>query len=180
MPTKEINLVPEKEFGKLSAREKAFDWTVKYGRTIVIIVQGLVICLLFYKLALSDQLSKVSDNVEKKSSIVASFSSTEKELSDIQKRIELLKGVKRDLFKPSAYAKIIARDVPKDISLDTVILQPNLIQLNAKSSNITSFGQMIQSMDSDSELGRVDLLGAHLNPSENTFTFDIEIETKKL
>jgi len=174
-----INLLPQKGFGKLSGKSKFLYWTTKYGRTIVISFQALIIVMLFYKLFLYNNFADTMETIEEKTAILTSLNQTEADLKDVQFRIVSLKKVQENSFKPSSYTELIKKLVPQNTVISTLIMEADSIRLTAQSGSLYTFGQMLSNLSQEKSITKVTLLEAQFDKDTSIFTFNIEITLKK-
>jgi len=175
----DINLLPKVAFENLSTKKKFFYWSLKYGRTIVVVFQAVIIALLFYKLYLYTNFTDVSEKIENKISILEYQSQVEKNLENTQQKISSLKTIKKDAFLPRDYISLVKKIVPKDIEVTTLIFKNNSIRLTARSDSLYLFGQLIENISQEERTENITLFGAQFSEERKEFTFDMEISIKE-
>ena len=175
-----IDLIPSTEKKSLENKGKLMYWSLTAGRVVIVFTMSFLVLLLFLKARSLNNIANVDEDIQSKATIIKAQNKVETELTQTQARINIMKQLKQNVFLPSAYSKFLIENKPEDITIRTALYRPNEIFITAESNNLVGFSYLINNILEKPQITELTLVGATLNTSENTFTFELSIKVRDL
>jgi len=160
---KAINLLPQEEFDA-SILGRTLKWAIGTFRIIVIVTEMIVMGAFLSRFWLDAQNSDLSGSIKVKSAQIVAQTEIEKEFRDTQSRLNLVKQLKQ-AAPPSQKVDAIASKLPPDVSLTTVSVLENSVQVKGSSASEFGIAQFIANLKADPSFKSVDL--GQINSSES-------------
>jgi hypothetical protein len=125
MPAKkEISLLPNEEnIDSLSAR--AVKWLTTVGRYIIVFTELIVVVAFLSRFWLDRINSDLSEIVRQQKAILESTGSFETEYSQLQKRLNLVKGFYQNQPEYQSKIQTLTESTPLDITFNTLVVGQN-------------------------------------------------------
>lgn len=150
MPAKkikqDINLLPEVDF-EYSTKGRIITWLLGSFRIIVIITELIVVSAFFLRFGLDSRTSDLSDEIEEKQALIASYSVTESRIKNYQAKADIYG--KHSL--PSKSFALFLNDIKRSVSPTIILTELNLysdrISLSGKSSDEVSIQKLISNLN---------------------------------
>lgn len=152
---KSINLLPQEEF-EGSTFGKILKWVMTTFRYIVIVTEMVVMSAFLSRFWLDAQNSDLNDLIKSKSAQIESQKNFEIGFRNLQNKLKIFKAL-NDQQKSVSTIKGIASKVPSDVTIQTISIQEDLIQIKALSPNEIGIAQFISNLKEDKNIKQIDL-----------------------
>ena len=169
-----INLLPQEEF-EASTLGRILRWAMGTFRIIVIVTEMVVMGAFLSRFWLDAQNSDLGDEMGVKSAQVEAQSDFEKKFRRLQTKLGIFKSLS-GAVQPSTEINSIASKMPAEITLSSLSLGEDSLDIKGVSGSEAGIAQFIANLKSDTvfktvELGAVN--SSEENPSLTIFTIKI-------
>lgn len=166
-----INLLPQNEF-ETSIWGRVLRWTLSTFRIIVILVEMVVMGAFLSRFWLDAKNSDLNELIEQKVAVISAYQDVEKEFNLIRKKINIFSEIVKEPLK-SEEIRVITSYLPPDVSLISISLDKDSVQVRGISGSEQSISQFIVNLKSDPKFSQVELAQMDSdkeNPSFLSFT----------
>jgi len=164
MPKKKnINLLPKEEFDA-SVVGRLLGWAMGTFRIIVIITEMVVMTAFLSRFWLDAKNSDLNDEIRLKSSQISVQKDFEIGFRNLQKKLAIYEALGKDKKRSDVITKVTGK-IPADVSLSSITIQENQVQLKGVSGSELSIGQFISNLKAEESFKSVEL--GQINSSEN-------------
>lgn len=152
---KSINLLPQEEFDA-SLLGRTLKWAMGSFRIIVILTEMVVMAAFLSRFWLDAQNSSLDESIKIASAQISTQSGFEKEFRGIQQKLSIYKQITAGATE-SGKLDLVASKIPQDLTLSSVTVGNNLIQIKGISGSEAGIAQFISNLKSDPNVKQVDL-----------------------
>ncbi len=173
--TKQINLIPQDDFSK-GTFGRILKWALSTFRFMVIITELIVMSAFLSRFWLDTKNSDLNESLEANKSQVLAYSKIESDFRNIQNKLSIAKDIYSQK-KTSDLVSSIAELIPADVTLNTISIINNQVQIKAFSFSERSISQFLVNLEDFKELKNVNL--SQISSSvddENIIIFSISAE----
>lgn len=171
---KSINLLPQEEF-EASILGRVLRWAMGTFRIIVIVTEMIVMAAFLSRFWLDAQNSDLSDAIKISSAQIIAQAAFEKEFRGVQTKLKIYKSINQ-LAQSSKKLDTITAKIPADIILNSIILNPQTLDIRGDSASETSIAQLLSNLKAEPTFKQVDLGGLDSSQSNSALTtFSIKI-----
>lgn len=171
---KSINLLPQEEFDA-SMLGRTLKWAMGSFRIIVIITEMVVMAAFLSRFWLDAQNSDLGDSIKVASAQILAQSDFEKEFRGVQQKLNIFKQIEA-APKQSGKIDLAASKIPQDLTLTSISVQSNQIQIKGTADTELGIAQYVANLKTDPTVKKVQLdsVGSsEQNPALLTFLINI-------
>jgi hypothetical protein len=176
---KSINLLPRDAF-ESSRLGIVMEWSLVFGKWIVILTQLVVMGAFIYRFTLDRNLTDLRKAIAKDVAVIKSYEQVERDFSLAQKQVNSAKAALDAQERLLTTLTDIGRITPNEIWYDRINLSTSTLTLTAYAASLPSFGQFLTAVQTDPLFS-----GIRIGKIESSTTkgaqlqFDISMELKK-
>ena len=175
--TKNVNLLPSEEF-KTSVLGRVLKWALTTFRVTVIICEMIVMGAFLSRFWLDAKNSDLNEEIEVTKAQVEAYKQTEEELRLLQKRL-LISSELYSQQKVSGLVETISKYMPSDVTLASISITDNLIQIKSNAFSEQSIVQFVSNLESIDQFDDVNLGQVSSATDEQSFiSFTITCKIK--
>lgn len=179
MPRKtKINLLPRTDFENTDAG-KLLNWVSSVGRWIVVLTEFVVICAFLSRFYFDTKLSNLFDDLIQKKAIVSSVADFEQEFLLVQEKTKLIKGILAQEQKPSGLVNQISQLIPLDVTLTTIGISKNNLQMGGYSLSEQGINLLLSGIKKQPNFSQINLGSISQNEFSPLINFTISATIKK-
>lgn len=173
MPAKvkkhEINLLPEVDF-EYTTKGRVITWLLGGFRIIVILTELVVVSAFFLRFGLDAKSSDLEDEIEQKTSLIASYSVVESKMRSLQQKVDVY--AKNSTFTPiSSYLEDIKKAIPASVILSNLSITHDGITIEGNSSTEKTIQQLLANIGSFSYVKTLRITKIEQNKENPALTF---------
>ncbi len=169
-----INLLPNaQETGNV--RERILNWLLSTFRVIVVVTEFVVIIAFVSRFFLDAKSNDLSDQIDAKKAVIASFAKFEKEYKNTQKRLSIFSAISSDKNNLSPVISNITKSLPNDVVLVSLINDKNGLNVKANSFSEQSIVQFISNLKSTNLFSTITLTDLSSSEDNPYLTFTIKL-----
>lgn len=170
-----IELLPQKSFEEYPLSQKIIAWMANVGRIVIILTELLAFSVFASRLKLDRDLTDLTDAIENRLVIVQNAKDLEKNVKVLQLKLKVI-GELRDQQVPTAKVfTLLARTIPKDITLVGLTFEKDELFLIAKTPSATSFSQMVSAIREVNQVSNVQLTAGRFSAREAQYNFSLSL-----
>lgn len=183
-----INLVPQERF-KEEPVSKFLSWAESAGKVIVVLTEALVLMVFFARFRIDAQILDLKQEMTAKAQLLQSLSGFEQEFKDLQASLQNFEALSAKLYSPDPVLSLIEKNIPQDVSLQSLQISPQKVVLLGISSSYNSVSIFWQNLKKElPQDGEVSLTNLGRQASEvgekegesPMISFTIEIKSQEL
>jgi Tfp pilus assembly protein PilN len=152
----EINLLPQKGFAA-STSGRVLLWILSTFRVIVIVTEIIVMMAFLSRFWLDAQNTDLSEEIQQKQAVLASYTNFEREWKDTQKRLKIFSTLTLNEEIAADTINLIASYLPSDIFLTSVSIVSNETTVEGVSPSERGIQQFLVNLQSAEALSQVEL-----------------------
>jgi Tfp pilus assembly protein PilN len=152
---KSINLLPQEEFDA-SVLGRTLKWAMGSFRIIVILTEMIVMAAFLSRFWLDTQNSDLNDSIKVASAQISAQSSFESEFRGVQQKLSIFKQITTTPTE-SSKLDLVASKIPQDLTLSSVSVQDNLVQVKGTADSEMGVAQFVSNLKSDPTVKKVEL-----------------------
>lgn len=122
------------------------NWSLTYGRYIIIVTELIVLLAFFSRFRLDQQLTDLHESINQKQSIILSLSAFEKDVRRIDERIKKIKELDSDHTLYLDALDLLDELVPRDVVLSKIDFQTTHVSFAGTSFTKTGFSRLMQNL----------------------------------
>jgi len=170
-----INLVPKEDLNAtLSGR--VLKWGLSTFRIIVIVVELVVIVGFVTRFILDTRLADLDDEIESKSSVIASFSTVEQNFRQAQERLDIFSKLVSSENTTSPAIEAVVGVLPEGARLTEVSVTPSLVVVSVTSSDEREIAQFIANVQGSPAFSSVTITSVEQNRQTGLFEYRLEAQ----
>lgn len=180
-PPKKINLLDQDLF-KNSQIGKVLAWLLTAGRTIVIVVEIIVMVAFFSRFWLDKELNDLIAKTDALQAQVEASGNFEQDFKNIQTRLALVKQIDQSKLKPQEYVVKITSLLPNNVVLKSININTKKLTLIGNSFSEKDLAGVIDQLNNTGMFKTVTLASISLDRvalNQIKFTIDAELVDKK-
>lgn len=166
----EINLLPQEEF-EASTLGRVLKWLLSTFRYIVIGTEMVVMGAFLSRFWLDARSSELTDAVNQKQAVVASYQVLEKKYRDVQAKLKIFSNYTSSTGATSSIISLIANTIPTDVTLDNISINGAKLDLTAVTQNENSASQFVTNLTSSKLLSNVNLTSVDTKTGSTEISF---------
>lgn len=175
--TKSINLLPQEEF-EASTLGRILRWATGSFRIIVIATEMVVMAAFLSRFWLDAQNSDLNDSLQIKSAQITAQKDFETEFRQTQAKLDIYKKINSS-NRLSSNLDLVTSKVPNEVTLSTISLGPDSIDLKGASVTESGIAQFIGNLKAEPTFKNVGLGAVNSSESDAALTeFSIKISLK--
>ncbi len=179
-----IELLPEKKFEEYPLAKKITAWVVSIGRVVIIITELIAFSVFVGRIKLDRQLTDLTDALENQLIILQNAQGFEGEFKDLQKRLEIIKELRREQVTTSQTTSLLSALLPQNVELTGLTIEPKAGEsyLLAKTNSATGFARAINNLKSSPQIEDIALTSGRFSAKDGTYHFSLALkfmETRK-
>ncbi|MFC1649408.1 PilN domain-containing protein [Patescibacteria group bacterium] len=151
-----INLLPREGFDS-TVQGRIMAWALSSFRIIVIVTEIVVMIAFISRFFLDAQNADLTEEIQKKTSLISANQSFEKEFKTTQEKLSLYKDATSVRSVPTEVIDAVVKSLPSDISLDGIVITKNDISVVGISPSTQSIQQLIINLESKDPVFDVNL-----------------------
>lgn len=153
--SKNINLLPQEEF-EASITGRLLKWTMGTFRIIVIITEMVVMAAFLSRFWLDAQNSDLNDSIKVRVAQISAQSDFENQFRNVQTKLNIAKALSQTK-QPTVIADAISSAIPSDISLSSITIDANTVQVKGVSGSEISIAQFVSNLKTNTLFKNVEL-----------------------
>lgn len=174
-----INLLPRDAF-ESSTLGVILEWSLVFGKWIVILTQLVVMGAFLYRFTLDKNLTDLRKAIVKDTAIIKSYDQVERDFFLTQKQLEKAKVTLATQAQILKTIGEIERITPGAIWFERMNLSPTSVSLTAYAGSLGAFGQFLTSIQANPLFGGVRIAKIESSSAKGAqLQFDIAMELKK-
>lgn len=142
-----VNLLPRDYFEK-SVFGRVMEWTLGFGKWIVIITQLVVVGAFLMRFGLDRKLTNIRRKMEEEIATIESYADLENKFVLAQKRIAFIAPVIKRQDVMISITDTLARSTPIDVWYDRISIGPDTVSLSGNANSIAGFGNFLSAIRS--------------------------------
>lgn len=156
-------------------------WILTYGRYIIIITQIVVLSVFFLRFKLDREHTDLKESVSQKQAIVESITDLEKDILQLQGRLNHIKQVFTNQDVPLKILRALQEELPSDTVFSTLFFTYDHINFAGTSGNLRSFSFLLSQLLLDKRFSDVSLDEINRRPDGRVeFKISAKINLKEL
>jgi len=181
---KDINFVPEKKPKPGIAGvgdnlgQRIFQWTIKTGKIIIMIVEFLVLAIFFSRFKLNQDLIKLKKDIDFSAQVLNVYQKDETNLRNAQQKIEKIKAIDNSKFDWEKQISFIQSKVPELMNIETLSINKTTTEISAKVKDASSFGVFVRELVNDPVITSITFSSSRYNTEEKEYEFSMDITMK--
>jgi len=128
MPKTDVNLLPKDDF-EFTPMGKFVTWSLSVGKWVIVFTLLIVICAFLSRFYFDTENSQLFDEIYQKEQILSVNGNFEEEFIKLQQKINTVKVILSQTRTPSVIMVEIGRMMPLDVTLNSVMMNPNVINI---------------------------------------------------
>lgn len=152
-----INLIIKPEINESFATQ-LLNWSLTYGRYIIIITQIGVLTVFFLRFKLDREHTDLKEFIDQKQAVVESFSDLEQEIRSVQKKLVNIQTISASQNVIPNILDYVQSVTPQDTVFLSLSLRSNTIEFSATSPSLGSFNQLLRGIQNDDKFQEVKLM----------------------
>jgi len=177
---KTINLIRGVKKEDKKFLQKLFLWTITGGKSLIIIIEILVITILLFRFGLEKTTDSAMSEATERKETIESFGDLESNFLDYQKRLDLISKVRmrrRSFAKP---LQGLPENMPENVYLQDLTINYDNSKITAQARDTISFAKLIDSLLNLEGIDKIVLEGAYLDSKlTNEYTLTISVVTNE-
>lgn len=133
-----INLIPKEQVEEKTLG-KFLNWSLSFGRYIIVGTEIIVLLAFFSRFKLDRQLTDLHEEIVQKETIVKFNSEFEKEARKLQKQLEEIKEISAQHDFALRLLDFLGKNMPKEVTINKLSLSQANISLTGASLSTNSF-----------------------------------------
>lgn len=176
---KPINLIPQDEF-ETSIVGRILKWALSSFRIMVIMTELVVMSAFLSRFWLDARNSDLNEELNISSAQILAYSDVESTFRIIQKKLAIAKNIYAEP-KANDLLNTIVKSTPSDVTLNTVTISNELINIKALSFSENSIAQMLINLNSIKNFGDVSLKQISTDTENaNVIVFNISAKVNQI
>lgn len=156
------------------------NWSLTYGRYIIIVTELIVLLAFFSRFRLDQQLTDLHESISQKQAIIASVAQFEHEARQVHDRIDKIRELNKEHTLFLDAISLLEGLVPDDVILSQLNFSQNKVELTGTSFSRGGFSRLVQNLKNEKKIRAVSV-DAVAKPKEGgILTFTINFELAKL
>jgi len=177
---KEMSFLPDEEnVNSFSAR--AIRWVTTAGRFVIVFTELIVVCAFLSRFWLDRTNSDLSESVRQQKAILESTADFEKEYSQLQKRLKLIKTFYSN--QPNYHDKIdtLAKSIPPGVTFNQLSIKQDSktqdvsAQIKLFAYQETSIVDLITNLIANPQISSVDIQTIEKKPKESQYNVSLSL-----
>lgn len=132
--TWQINLISKDELGK-NFLDKLLQWSITYGRYIIVLTEFLVVVVFLSRFKLDQELTDLHESIDQKRAIVQAVREIENSFKALQNRLSQIKTIQAGIIKPNKFVDFINQNTPLGITLSSLTITDKEVSLTGSAFN---------------------------------------------
>lgn len=175
-----INLLPKEELEE-KALGRLLNWSLTFGRYIIVGTEIIVLIAFFSRFKLDRQLTDLHERITQKEAIIKFNLEFENEAREIQKQLAEIKDIDQNHDFGLRLLDFLEKNTPKEVFLDKLSLSQEKISLSGVSSSTPSFVDFLARIRTSEKFSQVSLQDLRMIEQEKIqFSLTAQINKKKL
>lgn len=170
-----INLLPQEEF-ESSTLGRILKWLLSTFRVIVIATEIVVIGAFLFRFWADAQNSDLTENINQKKSVIASYSQVEKSFRDTQKKLNIFSSLTKEENRFSGLLKEVSSYLPLDVTLTYISITTTDLELRASTASEQSASQTVVNLTSSKLFENVTITS--IESKDNIINFSVKANRK--
>lgn len=146
-----INLLLKDDLSE-SFTGQLLSWILTYGRYIIIITQIVVLSVFFLRFRVDREHTDLKESVSQKQAIIESISDLEKDMRQLQNRLNHVKQASTNQDAPLKILRFLQEELPSDTVFSTLSFTNDSINFAATSGNLRSFSYLLSQLQKDKKI----------------------------
>ena len=172
-----INLLPKDSF-EFSGVGKLLKWTTTVGRVLVVMTEFVVILAFASRFYFDKKLNDLSEVIDGKMAVIASYAETESQMRDILQRQSIVTNYLTSKIDVVNKISNLGKVLPAGVTLENVNLIGKDVSVKGVAGSETSFAQLLIGLKRDSQLKRIALDNTTYDQSTGSVKFSFKMTYK--
>lgn len=152
---------------------KIINWTLTIGRGVVVLTELIALSAFLYRFSLDRQLIDLHSQIKQEQAIVAYLKNNEDKYRNLQDRLALASNFSNSSNKRSTIFKDIWGIAKDDVSITSITLNKNRINLNANLTSTSSLTNFVNLLKKYPNIQTLSLDNIENAPSSTLITISI-------
>lgn len=171
--------MPQEEFAASTAG-RILSWLLSTFRIIVILTELVVMGAFLSRFWLDAKSNDLNEIIYQKQAVIAATKDFEEEFRSIQKKLKAFADITVKKTSATNYLEVITSYLPPDITLTSLQLTQESIQLRGISASEVAISQLISNLEENPEFTNILLMGVNTSQqNKSLLVFNIKIEFTK-
>lgn len=140
-----IDLLPKPVVEERKAT-RFLNWSLTYGRYIIIVTELIVLLAFFSRFRLDQQLTDLHESINQKQAIITSLSNFERDVRRLDDRINKIKEIDRDATVYLDALSILDTLLPEDVILSKIEFTGSHVTIQATAFARSGFSRFVQNV----------------------------------
>lgn len=167
-----INLLPQEEFAQ-STMGRIFKWLLTSFRLIVIATEMVVMTAFLSRFWLDAQISDLTDSINQKKAVIASYTQIEKDFRSAQKDLSIFSALAYDKSKYLPLLQTLTTQLPGDVQITFLSIDKDQMQIRATTSSEANAVVFITNLKTTNLFDKIALIQVTTDQNTNLISFQI-------
>lgn len=172
----DINLL---KTGKVNILEQLFNWAVKVGRVIVIIVELVALSAFLYRFSLDRELIDLHSKIKQEQAIVEFFKENETVYRSLQDRLLTASTFSDQSSKKVGMLNDLIGFAPYGIIFNNLTLSEDKIKISASTNSVTALSSFVDSLKKYPSIKGLSVDKIENKPASSLITFGLSADIKQ-